>query len=103
MPELQIHTGSVALTGELQELVDKRLAHLEKLHDRINIVRLSITTESEHHAKGAHYDIMLEADVPGAVLVANKKRDEHLRTALTDAFDALERQLHTHVEKQRNH
>jgi ribosomal subunit interface protein len=103
MPELQIRTGSVALTGELQELVDKRLAHLEKLHDRINIVRLSITTESEHHTKGAPYDIMLEADVPGAVLVANRTKDEHLRAALAGAFDALERQLHTHVEKHRNH
>jgi ribosomal subunit interface protein len=103
MPELQVRTGSVPLTGELQELVDKRLAHLEKLHDRINLVRLSVTTESEHHVKGAPYDVMLEADIPGAVLVANKKRDEHLRTALTDAFDALERQLHTHLEKHRNH
>ena len=103
MPELQVRTGSIALTGELQELVDRRLAHLEKLHDRISLVRLSVTTESEHHAKGAPYDVMLEADLPGTILVANKNRDEHLRTALAGAFDALERQLHTHLEKQRNH
>lgn len=103
MPELQIRTGSVPLTGELQGLVDRRLARLEKLHDRISLVRISVTTESEHHVKGAPYDVMLEADVPGAVLVANKKRDEHLRTALSDAFDALERQLQTHLDKQRDH
>ena len=91
-------------------LAEKRIRHrvekLERLFPRI--IGCHVVAEESHqsHHKGVLYSVRINVTAPGGDIVASrdhhdKHSHEDFYVAMRDAFDALERQLQSHSERQR--
>lgn len=86
---------------QIAELIDEKIAGLERLHGRITSLHVWIAAPHQRHRSGNLYAVRLEARVPGAELAAAQSpaaaaRHEHLKVALREAFAGLARQLSRH-------
>lgn len=87
-----------------QTRIQERVAKLERLFPRLQSLR--VVSEQIQHGKnkGILYHFTLDASLPGGEVTIDKPhadRDSHADffVAMRDAFNALERRLHTFAEK----
>lgn len=97
---------------ERAEAAEEKAIHLAQKLERYyqGIMRCDIVIEAEHrhHYKGNLYHIRIDLTLPGSELVVSKSHgDEHAHedvyVAIRDAFNAMKRQLQSHVRKIRGH
>lgn len=84
--------------------IRKRVEKLERLCPRINFCHLVAEESHQQHHKGKLYSVHITIDVPGGEIVASqdhheKHSHEDFYVAMRDSFDAVERQLHTYLER----
>ena len=91
-------------------LAEKRIRHrvekLERLSPRIISCHVVAEESHQRHHKGSLYTVHVNVTLPGGDIVASrdhhdKHSHEDFYVAMRDAFDALERQLQSHSERQR--
>lgn len=91
----------------IEDLVRRRVDKLERFHDRITGCRVAIEQPHKSATSGNPHRVRIDLTVPpGHELVVSKgpgdgELNEALRTILTRAFDAAERQLKELADKQR--
>jgi ribosome-associated translation inhibitor RaiA len=79
---------------------------LERYYDRITGCTISVSQPHRRHHSGGLYSVGVRLSVPGRELVANRApaehhQDEHLGTAIREAFDRARRQLEDYARNQR--
>ncbi len=102
--EPQIIFRDIEPSAAVQAEIAKRIAGLERVHDRITACRVTIEKRSERGHKGHIYHVGLDLEVPGGhVHVSRKPGDmgahEDLSVAIRDSFKAARRQLKNHAKK----
>lgn len=95
---LELSFTNMEPDADLETLVREKVAHLEKLLDRITSCHVYVKAPHQSHRKGNLYGVRIEVRVPGDELfVDSGKGDapahEHPQVAIRDAFRAMERQV----------
>lgn len=88
---------SPAANAYLLERVDR----LRRFSPRITSLRVVLEAPQSHHRKGGPYQVNIHADVPGAVARVTRQQADDLHVAISQAFDAAQRQLEDHARVQR--
>lgn len=104
---IEISYRGVEKTDQLEELIRSKAERLDHFCDHIS--RCDVAVEHPNHAQHTGNPFRVRIDVtvpPGHELVADEKQGDHemhepLSKVINDAFKAMERQLKTLVEKQR--
>ena len=101
-PQIICHgmDASPAMTAEIHS----KIAKLEQVFPRITSCRVIVERRTSRGHKGHLYQVAVEAEVPGGMVVVNKKpgdlgAHEDLRVAIRDSFNAARRQLDDHGRK----
>ena len=95
--ELSFHHAQK--TDELEALIRKRVARLEKFHQRLISCRIAVEQPQTHQRSGNPYRVRIEVRVPpGHDLIVDALPKKHalhdsLERVLVDSFKAMERQL----------
>ena len=102
---LRITFHGLDRTPAIDEAIRDRADKLSQLFDRIQSCRVVVEAPHRSHKKGNLYQVKVDLIVPGEELVANRENsDDHahedLYVVIRDAFDAVERQLKSYVDKQ---
>jgi ribosome-associated translation inhibitor RaiA len=103
---VQVTFDGLPVDREVEARCVAEAAKLERFFDHITGCRVSISTPSHHHHKGAPYRVQIEMSVPGTQLVVNREPGERvepgeLPIALRDAFDRARRVLEDYARKLR--
>jgi ribosome-associated translation inhibitor RaiA len=90
--------------ADLEALVREKVAHLEKMLDRITSCHVYVRAPHQSQRKGNLYGVRIEVRVPGDELFVDSGKDdapehEHPQVAIRDAFRAMERQVKTWKQK----
>ena len=90
-----------------KDRIGQRMKKLEKLYPRITSCRVVAEEAHRHHHKGKLYSVRIDVTVPGGEIVASRQHQdmhshEDFFVAMRDAFDALEVQLQSYAERQRD-
>ena len=104
---VDISFKDIPKTPEIEDLIKKNIAKLEKVCDHITSCRVTVQKPQKHQQRGNPYQVNIDITVPpGHEIVAKhsaSQGDMHnpLETVLTQTFHAAERQLKELNEKQR--
>ena len=101
MLEVQVKSGALELSGEIQEYVDERLAKLDRFYDQILTARVTIDAPTGHHRQGGPFSVQVELDVPNDFISVTRQKADDLHVAIRSSFDAAERQLEDYVRLRR--
>lgn len=103
---LEINFRNLEPSDNLERRVRERVAKLEQFHR--HLVRCHVTVEVPHRSQHnpLAYRVRIEAHVPDKQIVVSQEpgaRDAHFDpyVAIRDAFDAMQRRLEDHAQKQR--
>jgi ribosomal subunit interface protein len=83
----------------IRERVAERMAWLERLHDRITNLRVTIEAPHRNHHKGKIYHVKIAVGLPGRpdLMISHEPEENHAHedvyVAIRDAFEAARRQL----------
>jgi ribosomal subunit interface protein len=97
--EPQIQVRDVYLEPPIERYLNERIVKLEEFFDGITSCRVVLKGPPAHSRKGGPFETDIE--VPGTLLVVNKKTSPDVRVALSHAFDAMERQIEDYARKRR--
>ncbi|HKK26585.1 MAG TPA: HPF/RaiA family ribosome-associated protein [Gemmatimonadota bacterium] len=102
----EISYRNVEPTPDLRARIDEEIGRLERFFDRITSCHVMVEMPSPRHEEGNLYHVRIEVRVPGTELVVSREppaheRWEELPVAITEAFDAMVRQLEDYVRKLR--
>ncbi len=99
----EIHFHGMKHSDALAALVEEKVDKLAERYDRLLGCRVGVEAPPKGHHHG-HFEIRITLAVPGNELVVSQRtgsdpthEDPHV--ALRDAFDAAERMLEHHAEK----
>ena len=81
--------------------VEKRVAGLGHLYDRVTSCRVTIETVGAHRRQGRLYGVHVDVTVPRGEVAVTHHADEDVYVAIRDAFDAVKRRLEDHVRRER--
>ena len=98
---LQITVRDMPHSDALDARIRDNAEKLGEFHPNITSCRVTIEELRKHHQQGRHFQVGIDARVPGREIVANHAHDEDVYVALREAFDALERQLELQVRVRR--
>ncbi len=103
---LQITFKGMAPSPAVEARVRKKIAELERFHDRIVGCRVTIEAPHRQHRKGKLYNVRVDVSVPGKdVLIGRTGPLDHahedVHVAIRDAFDAARRLIEDHVRRLR--
>jgi len=97
-PALQITLRNVPHSEELDKVIRQHTDHLQHFDHRL--VTCRVVVERVGH-QGPQFTVRIDLKTPGGEIIADRQRNEDVRAALRDAFDAARRQLEDHVRRQR--
>ena len=103
-PILQIHYGNVNKTSSIEDMIQKKVAKLQKVCADLISCRVSIEKPQQHQRVGNPYRVRLDLKAPGKEIVTireSSKGDMHdpLAKVITDAFTAVQLQLKEYKER----
>lgn len=97
----EIVDNGVIESPEANAYLLERIDRLRRFYPRITSLRVVIDAPRNHHRKGGPYQVNIHADVPGAVARVTHQQSDDLHVAISQAFDAAQRQLEDHARVQR--
>jgi cold shock CspA family protein len=103
---VQIIFDGMGPSEALADKIRRRVAHLEQLYADLISCRVVVEQPHHHHHQGGLFQVRVELGVPGQAPIVggregpNDHAHEDAHVAVRDAFDAVERQLRTFVERQ---
>lgn len=74
----------------LNDTINKKIAKITRLSERISIPRVVISSPHHHHHKGSEFEVSLEMSLAGKI-VNLSHADDNLRLAVRSLFAAAER------------
>jgi ribosomal subunit interface protein len=103
---LQIAFNGMDRSEAVRELIEEKVAWLERFHDRITGCRVVIEAPHRHHRRGNQYQVRIDLTVPGGEVVVNREPSQRtafkdLGVAIQHAFEAARRQLEEHIRRLR--
>jgi ribosome-associated translation inhibitor RaiA len=98
---LEIAARSVELSSTDETVISDRVRKLEGIHARLMSCRVAVEMPHRHRRTGVVYGVRIDLTVPGGELVVDRKTGDTLLSAIQRAFNAAERQLRRHVQRQR--
>jgi cold shock CspA family protein/ribosome-associated translation inhibitor RaiA len=95
---VQIEFDGLPASDEVKDRIWSHIDHLDKLFPRITDARVVVCQSHHRHHKGNLYKVRIEVNVPRKrLVVAHEPHDKHshedVYVALSDAFQAMQRQL----------
>ena len=81
--------------------IREKVAKLETFYPHIIGCHVTVELPHKHHHQGKQYNVRIDLQVPGNVLVVNRDQHEDIYVALRDAFDAAKRQVEEYGRRQR--
>jgi ribosomal subunit interface protein len=101
---LELAFDNMQRSDAIEARVREKVAHLDKLYDRLTSCRVTIEAPHKHHRQGNKYHIRIFLGVPQGQLLVNRDpgdfhAHEDVYVAIRDAFDAAERQLKEYRRK----
>ncbi|GGD27896.1 HPF/RaiA family ribosome-associated protein [Sinisalibacter lacisalsi] len=95
---LELSFQHVEPTEEIKDLVREKVDQLDGIYDGITSCHVYIRAPHQSQRTGDLYEVTIEVRIPGKELVVNRHRHdqperEHLKVAIRDAFDAMQRDL----------
>ena len=88
---------SPAMDARIQELAAK----LGEFHPRITRCHVVVDENDRHKSKGNLFEVHVDIHVPGSEIVATHQANEDAYVAVSQAFDAVIRQLEDTVHRKR--
>ncbi len=101
--EAEIQFQGLTATPAIRDMIDRHVAELERLSDRITACRVAIKAPSQHHRKGGLYEVHVRLVLPDEREVNVERtptadeRYADLTFAIDDAFKHARRQLQEQV------
>jgi ribosomal subunit interface protein len=108
---LQIAFHNLDCSEAMKELIEERVAWLERYYDRITGCRVVVEAPHKHHRQGNLYQVRIDLTVPGAELVVNHEPPRHpesrarfqdLAATIRHTSDSARRKLEEYVRRHRN-
>lgn len=102
---MEVSFRNVSKTPEIEQLIAKKVAHLERICDNLISCRLAVEKPQKHQRHGNPYRVRIELRVPPKheIVVENKPRKnpmhEGLHAVITDTFDTAENRLRKVMDK----
>lgn len=97
----EIIDNGVLESPEANAYLLERIERLRRFYPRITSCRVVLEAPQNHHRKGGPYQVNIHADVPGVVARVTRQQADDLHAAISQAFDAAQRQLEDHARVQR--
>lgn len=97
--EIQFH--QIDQSDAVETAVQRWVARLEHLHDRITNCTVTISQPHKRHRRGGEFCVSVVLQVPAGEIAATHMRHEDIYVAVADAFRAARRQLADHVDLSR--
>lgn len=76
---------------------------LEEFHPKITMCHVIVDMRDRHKSKGNHFEVRIDAHVPGREVVASLQRHEDPYVAMHEAFQVMYRQLEEDIRRKRGH
>ncbi len=101
---LEVHYRNVAKTPSIEDLIQKKVAKLERVCADVISCRVSIERPQQHQRAGNPFRVRLDLKAPGQEFIITRessKGDMHdpLSKVLTDAFSAARRKLKEYMKR----
>ena len=103
MIEPQITYRGMEPSAAMDSKIVEYAAKLEEFHPRITMCHVIVDMRDRHKSKGNHFEVRIDAHVPGAEIVASRKEHIDPYVAMHEAFEAMYRQLEEDIRKKRGH
>ena len=105
---LQITYRNIEGTPALDEHIRAKSEKLNKHFPHISHCQVVFECAHNHHHKGKLYHTTIDITVPGKeIAVSKESHDKHEHenayVAISDAFDAVRRQLEEHAQRMKKH
>jgi ribosome-associated translation inhibitor RaiA len=98
--QLQIAVREMPHSEALEAVIRRKAAGLERVHPRITLIRVTVSSPHHHHHQGNLFTVKLDATFPGGEILVNRDHAEDVYVALRDAFLAARRQLIAHARRE---
>jgi ribosomal subunit interface protein len=89
--------ASPAMDSRILEYAQK----LEEFHPKITMCHVIVDMRDRKKTKGNHYEVRIDAHVPGHEVVASLQEHEDAYVAMHQAFDVMYRQLEDDIRRKR--
>jgi ribosomal subunit interface protein len=108
---LRIAFHNLECSESIKELIEERVAWLERYFDRITGCEVVVEAPHRHHRQGNLYQVRIDLTVPGSELVVNheppgkpetRTQHEDLATTVRHTFDIARRKLEEYVRRHRH-
>lgn len=95
---LELAFKHIEPTEEIKALVRDKADQLDQFFDGITSCHVYVSAPHQSQQKGNLYEVTIEVRIPGDELVVRRHQNddperEHLKVAIRDAFDAMQREL----------
>jgi ribosomal subunit interface protein len=91
--------ASPAMDSRILEYAQK----LEEFHPKITMCHVIVDMRDRKKTKGNHFEVRIDAHVPGHEVGASLKEDEDPYVAMDQAFEVMYRQLEEDIRRKRGH
>ncbi len=98
---LQITSRNFELTGEIEQLIQKKSEKLDKFHRDMMSCRVLVEVPHRNRTNGQVYTARIDMALPGKDIVIRREAHEDLYRAINLAFDAALRRLQAHARRKR--
>ena len=103
---LQIIFKKLAPSESIKADITELAMKLERYAKHITSCRVIVEVPHRHHRKGKLYSIKIDVTLPGKEILVTRHSDQHhahedIYVAISDAFNATQRQLEDYVRRHR--
>ena len=90
---------SAAMDARILEYASK----LEEFHSKVTMCHVIVDMRDRRKSKGNHFEVRIDAHVPGRELVASRQEHIDPYVAMHEAFQVMYRQLEEDMRRKRGH
>lgn len=96
---LEITMLDIEKTAPIEERIQQKVEKMSQFYDRIESCKVVVEEPQKHKHQGKLYNVRIEVNVPGKLLIVNKHPNEDLYVAIRDSFLAMYRQVEDYSQK----
>ncbi len=98
---LQITSRNFELTGEIEQLIQKKSEKLDKFHRELMSCRVLLEVPHRNRNSGLVYNARIDLTLPGREIVIRREAQEDLHRAVNLAFDAALKRVQVYARRKR--